>query len=60
MGLVNPRIEVMEKLIVGKFIDIIGREAVFLSIDDAIRARQFSLSVWTQKDGVDTIHVPVS
>ncbi|RVX11033.1 putative sulfate transporter 3.5 [Vitis vinifera] len=58
MGLVNPRTEVLEKLMVAKFIDIIGQEAIFLSIDEAIRASQFSLNVWTQKDGVDKDHVP--
>ncbi|KAL6330843.1 hypothetical protein AAG906_009271 [Vitis piasezkii] len=58
MGLVNPRTEVLEKLMAAKFIDIIGQEAIFLSIDEAIRASQFSLNVWTQKDGVDKDHVP--
>ncbi|KAL9242377.1 hypothetical protein vseg_016384 [Gypsophila vaccaria] len=41
MVLVNPRIEVLEKLITSKFIDSIGKELVFLSIDDAIRACRF-------------------
>ncbi|KAM7509488.1 hypothetical protein LguiA_019941 [Lonicera macranthoides] len=41
--LVNPRIEVMEKLILTKFIDTLGKEWVFLSIEDAIRACRFSL-----------------
>ncbi|KAI8571002.1 hypothetical protein RHMOL_Rhmol01G0082700 [Rhododendron molle] len=43
MALVNPRLEVMEKLIVTKFIDTIGKENVFLSIDDAIEASRFNL-----------------
>ena len=45
MGVINPKIEVMEKLIAAKFIELIGREAVFLSIDDAIRVTQLSLTV---------------
>ncbi|KAI8570999.1 hypothetical protein RHMOL_Rhmol01G0082400 [Rhododendron molle] len=43
MALVNPRLEVMEKLIVTKFIDTIGKENVFLSIEDAIEASRFNL-----------------
>ncbi|KAK6151783.1 hypothetical protein DH2020_014418 [Rehmannia glutinosa] len=43
MILVNPRIDVMDKLIVTKFIDKIGKDAVFLSTEDAIDACRFSL-----------------
>ncbi|XP_031109914.1 probable sulfate transporter 3.5 [Ipomoea triloba] len=43
MILINPRVGVMEKLIVTKCIDVIGRDAVFLSIEDAIHSCQFSL-----------------
>lgn len=42
--LVNPRLEVMEKLIVTNFIDKIGKERVFLSIEDAIEGCRFSLT----------------
>nr|GEV58280.1 probable sulfate transporter 3.5 [Tanacetum cinerariifolium] len=42
--LVNPRHEVMEKLIVTKFIDKIGKEHVFLSIEDAVEGCRFSLT----------------
>lgn len=41
--IVNPRLEVMEKLIVTHFIDKIGKERVFLSIDEAIEGCKFSL-----------------
>ncbi|VFQ63078.1 unnamed protein product [Cuscuta campestris] len=41
--LINPRIGVMEKLILTKCIDVIGREAVFLSVEDAIHSCIFSL-----------------
>ncbi|EYU23026.1 hypothetical protein ABFS82_11G046000 [Erythranthe guttata] len=43
MILVNPRIDVMEKLIVAKFIEKIGEDAVFLSAEDAIEACRFTL-----------------
>ncbi|KAL7602243.1 hypothetical protein Lser_V15G24107 [Lactuca serriola] len=46
--IVNPRLEVMEKLIVTNFIDKIGKERVFLSIEDAIEGCNFSLT--PQKD----------
>uniref|UniRef100_A0A5B7A5A2 Putative sulfate transporter 3.5 n=1 Tax=Davidia involucrata TaxID=16924 RepID=A0A5B7A5A2_DAVIN len=49
--LVNPRIEVMEKLIVTKFIDTIGKESVFLSIQDAVEACRFSLKRSKQTNG---------
>ncbi|KAI3524583.1 hypothetical protein L1887_03242 [Cichorium endivia] len=42
--LVNPRLEVMEKLIVTNFIEKIGKERVYLSIEDAIDGCKFSLS----------------
>ncbi|KAL3825143.1 hypothetical protein ACJIZ3_021172 [Penstemon smallii] len=43
MILVNPRLDVMEKLMVTKFVDKIGRNSIFLSIDDAISACRFTL-----------------
>ncbi|PHT51959.1 putative sulfate transporter 3.5 [Capsicum baccatum] len=43
MILVNPRIGVMEKLLVTHFIDKIGKESVFLTIEDAIENCRFSL-----------------
>lgn len=42
--IVNPRLEVMEKLIVTNFIDRIGKDRVFLSIEDAIEGCKFSLT----------------
>ncbi|KAI3711631.1 hypothetical protein L1987_70170 [Smallanthus sonchifolius] len=42
--IVNPRLEVMEKLTVTHFIDKIGKERVFLSIEDAIEGCKFSLT----------------
>ncbi|KAA8523095.1 hypothetical protein F0562_009518 [Nyssa sinensis] len=49
--LVNPRIEVMEKLIATKFIEKIGKESVFLSIEDAIETCRFSLRSLKQPNG---------
>lgn len=43
MSLVNPRIDIMEKMILSKFIDKIGKESVFLSIEDAVDSCKFSL-----------------
>jgi sulfate transporter 3 len=43
MVIINPRIKVMEKMIASKFIDTIGKEYVFLCVDDAIEACRFSL-----------------
>ncbi|KAL8262162.1 hypothetical protein R6Q59_026211 [Mikania micrantha] len=40
--IVNPRLEVLEKLTVTHFIDKIGKEHVFLSIEDAIDWCKFS------------------
>ncbi|XP_011078361.1 probable sulfate transporter 3.5 [Sesamum indicum] len=43
MIIINPRIDVMDKLMVTKFIDKIGKDAVFLSNEDAIEALRFSV-----------------
>lgn len=43
MKLINPRIGVMDKMILSKFIDVIGKDSVFLSIEDAIDACRSSL-----------------
>ncbi|KAL3839862.1 hypothetical protein ACJIZ3_024453 [Penstemon smallii] len=50
MKLINPRLEVMEKLVISKCIDTIGRENVFLSVDDAIGACRYSLESSKQDD----------
>ncbi|XP_054806305.1 probable sulfate transporter 3.5 [Prosopis cineraria] len=43
MSVVNPRIEVLEKLVASKFVDKIGKESFFLSVDDAVAASRFHL-----------------
>ncbi|XP_028804965.1 probable sulfate transporter 3.5 [Neltuma alba] len=41
--IVNPRLEVVEKLVTSHFVDTIGRESFYLTIDDAVMATQYSL-----------------
>ncbi|CAK9152747.1 unnamed protein product [Ilex paraguariensis] len=54
--LINPRIKVMEKLMLTKFIDEeVGKESVFLSIEDAIEACRFSLKISNQTNGEDFV-----
>ncbi|XP_060211524.1 probable sulfate transporter 3.5 [Lycium barbarum] len=48
MILINPRLGVMEKLIVTRFIDVIGKESVFLTIEEAIETCRFSLKCSSQ------------
>ncbi|MBA0865865.1 hypothetical protein Goshw_016042 [Gossypium schwendimanii] len=43
LSIVNPRIEVLEKLTLAKFTDAIGKESFFLSIEDAVQNCRFSL-----------------
>ncbi|KAK7251581.1 hypothetical protein RIF29_34900 [Crotalaria pallida] len=43
MSFVNPRLEVLEKLILSKFVGMIGEESFFLTLDDAVRASQILL-----------------
>lgn len=43
MLLVNPRIDVMDKLILMGTIEKIGKGAVYLSTEDAINACKFSI-----------------
>lgn len=43
MVLINPRIDVMEKLVHTNFIDKIGQDHVFLSVEDAIATYRYKL-----------------
>lgn len=43
MAIVNPRLRVMEKFLHSQFVDKIGKENFFLSVEDAVEACQFSL-----------------
>ncbi|KAF8036439.1 hypothetical protein BT93_C2222 [Corymbia citriodora subsp. variegata] len=41
MGIVNPRMKVMEKMILSEFVDKVGRESFYLSVDKAVEACRF-------------------
>ena len=45
LAIVNPRIEVLEKMTLAKFTDSIGKESFYLSIEDAIEGCRFSLNI---------------
>lgn len=55
MSLVNPRLEVMEKLIVSKFVDKIGKEKFYLNLDDAVMASQYSLRTSKTNNNEETV-----
>ncbi|KAL1189207.1 putative sulfate transporter 3.5 [Cardamine amara subsp. amara] len=44
MVIINPRFEVLEKMMLSHFVEKIGKEYMFLSIDDAVQACRFNLS----------------
>lgn len=54
LSLVNPRLEVMEKLAVSKFVQKIGKEAFFLKLDDAVAATHYSLRTSKTNNNEDT------
>lgn len=43
MGIVNPRVDVLEKMMLSDFVDKAGRECFFLTIQDAFAYFRFSL-----------------
>uniref|UniRef100_A0A2N9H1U9 STAS domain-containing protein n=1 Tax=Fagus sylvatica TaxID=28930 RepID=A0A2N9H1U9_FAGSY len=43
MAIINPRLKVIEKMIIAKFIETIGEDHVFLTIEDAIETCRYSL-----------------
>lgn len=49
MAIINPRLDVMEKMIRSHFVDKIGKESIFLCIEDAVEASIFSLSTEKQQ-----------
>ncbi|OMO86845.1 hypothetical protein CCACVL1_09432 [Corchorus capsularis] len=54
MGIVNPRIEVLEKMTLAHFVDTFGKENFYLSIEDANQTCQFQLDTNKDKDGEPT------
>ncbi|RDX99140.1 putative sulfate transporter 3.5, partial [Mucuna pruriens] len=53
---VNPRMEVMEKLIASKFVEKIGKESFYLTLDDAVMASQYSLRSAKANNSEEIIH----
>ncbi|XP_058001723.1 probable sulfate transporter 3.5 isoform X3 [Hevea brasiliensis] len=47
LSIINPRLDVMEKMIRSHFVDKVGKESIFLCIEDAVEASLFTPS--TQK-----------
>lgn len=52
MSIVNPRLEVVEKLVTSHFAERVGKDSFFLTLDDAVMATQYSLH--KSKKNVDT------
>ncbi|PKI75457.1 hypothetical protein CRG98_004127 [Punica granatum] len=44
VSIINPRTEVMEKMILSRFVEKVGKESFFLSIEDAVEACRFSMN----------------
>ncbi|XP_027173937.1 probable sulfate transporter 3.5 [Coffea eugenioides] len=57
MILINPRLGVMEKLTVTKFVEKVGKESIFLSIADAIESCKFSMK---SSKGMNVVDVNVA
>jgi len=55
MALVNPRLEVMEKLIASKFVEKVGKESFYLNLEDAVLACQYSLRTTKPNNNEDTV-----
>ncbi|KAE9613940.1 putative SLC26A/SulP transporter [Lupinus albus] len=53
MSIVNPRMEVLEKLIASRFVDKIGKNSFFLTLDDAVKASIYSLRESKTNDDED-------
>ncbi|KAK8913978.1 putative sulfate transporter 3.5 [Platanthera zijinensis] len=43
VALTNPRLSVVEKLVAADFIDVVGKEWIFLSVNDAVSSYSFTL-----------------
>ncbi|OAY84870.1 Sulfate transporter 3.1 [Ananas comosus] len=50
MALVNPRLEVADKLMSSGFIELVGQDWVFLSVNDAVTACRFNLQESRNKE----------
>ncbi|XP_024459243.2 probable sulfate transporter 3.5 isoform X2 [Populus trichocarpa] len=52
MKIVNPRLDVLEKMMKSKFVDKIGKESIFLCMEDAVEA-SYDFSATTEKQGFE-------
>ncbi|KAG4190056.1 hypothetical protein ERO13_A07G007400v2 [Gossypium hirsutum] len=50
LGIVNPRIEVLEKMTLAKFVDVLGKQAFYLSIEEAIQSCRFTMDTSTKEE----------
>ncbi|XP_017629459.1 probable sulfate transporter 3.5 [Gossypium arboreum] len=50
LGIVNPRIEVLEKMTLAKFVDVLGKKAFYLSIEEAIQSCRFTMDTSTKEE----------
>ncbi|KAL5079674.1 hypothetical protein RYX36_008095 [Vicia faba] len=55
MSLVNPRLEVMEKLILSMFVEKIGKEKFYLNLEDAVMASQYSSRTSKTNNNEETV-----
>ncbi|WOL00354.1 putative sulfate transporter 3.5 [Canna indica] len=60
IALANPRLQVAEKLVFSKYIEKIGKEWVFLSVNDAIAASHFALQGSRIKEEVTGVEGVIS
>ncbi|XP_020698164.1 probable sulfate transporter 3.5 isoform X2 [Dendrobium catenatum] len=51
MAITNPRGQVVEKLMAAGFIDVVGKEWIFLSIQDAVSGCNFALEEGNKRNG---------
>ncbi|KAF6172891.1 hypothetical protein GIB67_035445 [Kingdonia uniflora] len=49
VAITNPRLEVTEKMILSKFVEDIGKDSVFLSVQDAVETCRFTLNEQKEK-----------
>ncbi|MBA0731821.1 hypothetical protein Gogos_015944 [Gossypium gossypioides] len=52
LGIVNPRIEVLEKMTLAKFVDVLGKQAFYLSIEEAIQSCRFTMDTSTKEEAL--------
>ncbi|MBA0673760.1 hypothetical protein Goari_015387 [Gossypium aridum] len=52
LGIVNPRIEVLDKMTLAKFVDVLGKQAFYLSIEEAIQSCRFTMDTSTKEEAL--------